>query len=255
MAERFFWRFPSDDAVITASTSALRYPVANLLDSRLTGVVWRSGTSQASEYIELDLGAEYTVDSFAALAHTLTASYSGLRLTGDVTYPLPGSPTLDVTPTFRTGRLVEYFTPKTVRYLKFAFTKTTAATVAEIARLLIGESYTMERSSANRTWKKMSLSNIVTPRTGQVYTDPGAKPKGLSLVYNAIKQNDMEALMEIADYALDAPILMSVDHENEPVEWSIYGICTKDPDFKQLVARNANSDIEFDGNLEISETL
>lgn len=130
----------SGSPVVTASSAATGYPAGNVSQTFLDRV-WRTGTSVADEWIKFDFGSSVVVSAFVAAGHDLVnGSDTTVKIQGNATDSW-GSPTVNQTLTFTTGKPVFHVNtgvPWSLRWWRFIFTKPSAGTTRNIGRIYIG---------------------------------------------------------------------------------------------------------------------
>ena len=253
MAERLFWRYPSDEGAWTFSSAQGRFPGTNLLDQRLSAKHKTTGAAAAESYA-VDLGADYTINAFAFLNHDLDGMETGLLLEGDSGTPIPSAPEMSEAVTYRATNLIEFFsTDYTVRYLDFGYAKAAAADIRSAGRLVIGSAYTFPRGSRDQRWSPVDLSDDEQMRTGQMYVDVGAHPRVLRLTFPPLTEAQAKEFDTMArTYAMDNPVIYSRNHDTDPTGQFafVYGMLRRPPQFQRVSTPDA---VMYTATLEILE--
>lgn len=139
---RFFYDNKADLGTLAASTQKPDLPVANLQHAHRVKV-YRTGTTVASEWFTLDLGATPPgINSFILLDHTLTAadfSAEAWRIQANATDTW-GAPSVDqVFSSYQAATALHVFgVTHTYRFWRFKYTKSAAGETRDFGRLFLG---------------------------------------------------------------------------------------------------------------------
>lgn len=253
MSARLFWRYPSDAAAISATSAAAGYPASNVqLPHANEAEAWRSGGTLSVERLTFDLGTVYWVSAFAAICHNFTSDYSGIKIQANSADSWT-TPAFEHSVTWREGKLVEFFAPQAYRYWSLKFTKPDAATVASIARVVLGEHYEFEQNVSARSVEFKSDEDTQTSRTpgGASHSDVAAHLDGQRFKIEWIPQaqkDELDAMNRAV--GLHTPIIVSLDHELMPVTGLIYGKQARKVSFRD---RSWISQARYDAELELVE--
>lgn len=249
---RLFWDFPSDAGEISASSEGYQLGAENLQHAHLSKL-WQTGTSTAAEWVKVDLGAAHAVGAFALLGHDLAAGDSGLTLEGNASDSW-GAPTFSQAVTYRAGTLVEFFAETTLRWWRFKFTKASAGVARSAGRLLLGPYHEVSRNLSGRDYRWGSDDPSVGRRTpgGQLYADERDHLRSLRFALKLAPDADAAELRALyASRGETRPWLVSVDHDNYPVDWLLYGTCGRR--FEQEYNRWTEAAPLWDVGLEVVE--
>lgn len=222
MGLRLFWRFDSDLGTITANSTTAGFPIRNVQRGTLSSK-HKSDGSQATDTRTIDLGAALPISAFFLGGHdyqsgdTLTLRYaSDSGFTADV-----GT----ISPTYRAGTLIEFFTPVTRRYWREENLKDVAAETRSAGRLLLGDhtemSYALRLGYGSGI--RSDTSKRIRTEGGQQYTDIRVSLKGQrgSLIVTEAEKVELEALRET--YGTAFPFVSALDWENDPLAKTLYG--------------------------------
>jgi len=101
------------NAIVSANSNNINYPVSNLLDSRLTRI-YKSDDS-TSVTITFDLGSAKTIDNISIANHNISSGVTVLKWQGNASNTW-SSPSIDETLTWSSGIINKSFTGGSYRY-------------------------------------------------------------------------------------------------------------------------------------------
>lgn len=250
---KVFWRYPSDAASLTATSAADGYPASNVQLPHVNDAeAWKSTGANATERLVFDMGTVYSVSAFAALGHDFNSDYTNIKVQANSADSW-ASPAFSHTCTYREGRLVEFFAEQAYRYWSLVFTKDAAATVATIARVLLGEHYEFEQNVSARSveWASDEDTQTVRAPSGASYSDVAAHLDGLRFKVEWMPQaqkDELDAMCRAV--GLHTPILVSLDHDTLPLTGLLYGKLQRKIKFRD---RGWISQVRYDAEIELLE--
>jgi hypothetical protein len=223
-------------ASVAASSQENLLLVTRLLDVHVARK-WR-GSGGTSEYLTLDLGAAYSIDTVALMGVNLTAvgstrvraSLSDATATGTLLYD-SGSVAGNVDPSY--GYFIELLPAAvTVRYIRIDLTDATL-TYIEAGRVFAGLRHQVEISFApgfSRAW--VDQSTKTRSRGGQTYIDRNVSYRTMDLMFEGVTEDDRWGLFEEVDRLNgerdDVLLITNPDSDNLGRD-SIWGLLTQTP--------------------------
>lgn len=210
--------------VISSSSEGSDLPDDNVQHPH-RGKVWRTGVAAAAEWIKFDLGTAQNVQSFVALAHTLTASDSAIRIQANATDSW-GAPSVDVAVTFNADVLYHYWTSaQSYRWWRFIFTKSAAGESRDVGRIFLGDFYEAAQDIAYGGYKVTPVDLSETSRSlgGASYSDAKDIYHDVSASFEYIPDTQMDAFRAIAAVVgTHTPLFIHVDVEDMGADWLWY---------------------------------
>jgi len=223
---RLVYDIVSDSASFSVVSEAYQQE-AEYLVTQSPSEKWSTDDQQTAEYLDLDLGANPdAVGAFIVLGHNFDGTETGHSLVASDTYAGLSSPSFSQTITHRTGTFVEMFTHQTYRYWRWQFTKANATDLRGAGRMILAPYYELPRGPGrgSHTWGWVDTTVTSRTRGGVLYGDTGARLRTLRLTMPAAPEAQADVLNIIAQTNGSAtPFAVSVDHDNEPLDWFIYG--------------------------------
>lgn len=224
---KVFWRFASDVAEVTVSSTETGYRASNMqLNSPSS--LWKSQATLATETMTWAQDAAVTVSAFALGNHNFLDTFT---LTLEYADDLAFSAGVEIIPvTFRNEWLLEYFTGINKQYGRLTVLKDAASTAITAGRLLSGDHYELERSVAVGYSIGPGLDTTKKVRTegGVLYSDIGIMMDRLTGKLVGLPQADHDELVELQNtYRTGVPFLVSVDYDSFPLSKTIYGTLDK----------------------------
>ena len=223
---RVAWRFPSDDATVSALTSAAAFPAANLqLPHTNEAESWMGDGTSAVERIVFDFGEPRDINFFATAGHNLDLLVSGLTILANDTDTW-GSPSFSQPVTFYEDFLIEFFDTQAYRFLALEFDKASAAAIYWLGRMVFGTYYEFEQNVSSRTVEIQPTEDTSTSRApgGQSSSNVAVHIDGKGIGIEFIPE-DQKAELELLDklMGLHSPFFLSLDHDTMPISGLIYG--------------------------------
>jgi len=171
---------------ITPSTEVTGYEVENIQDERLS-TKWKTDTTTTQTAI-IDLGAEYSVNSFGVLGHNLLATGCTVignsvigGTSGSMIWDASGQSSVQ-TITYTSGNMLKFVPAMSYRYWKFTFTGLTQA--LQVGRLWLGNYLTITPSSLLNFKVDVKQNDTVTfSKSGQKFATPGITWREFSLSF------------------------------------------------------------------------
>ena len=157
------------NAIMTASSNTVLYPVQNVLDSRLTRQ-YRTDLATLAEIV-YDLGSALSVNTIEIANHNVSSSFTVLKLQANTSNSW-GSPAFEINLTWLIGIIVADFPTETYRYWRIVIDDATNTDgFIKVGRGWLGVGYNPLGISFNVNHRRLSKSiKTVTPG-GQTYLD------------------------------------------------------------------------------------
>lgn len=196
---------PVDIDAATCSTAATGYRASNVNDDRM-GLVWRSTTGSATQWLVLDLGADTTLDTITLhgltdatadwqwaveLATEAQGAFSGSYWAGSAEDLLAGA-TMPVSGRGRAVWTAPNGAPAAARYVRLAFSALDAA--IEVGRVCIGQRITLGRNfTYGAALAIRPLGSVGFSTRGVLLRRRGAKLRGVGVSVDAATRAEVEA--------------------------------------------------------------
>ncbi len=156
------------DSVIAANSADVNYPVANVLDSRLTKV-YRTDANTTAEIV-LNAGAAVTVSGIAIANHNISSGAT-IKIQGNATESW-SSPSVDESITFASGIIKHTFTEASYQYWRIQIVDAgNSDGYIEIGRSWVGKVFTTPGISKTVSDSRKSNSAKSISVSGQSYQD------------------------------------------------------------------------------------
>jgi hypothetical protein len=183
--------------VISAATVDNAFPASNVAHQH-KAKVYRTGTSQAAEYVKFDLGSAKSVTSIIILAHTLTAGDTLLKCEASTDDFSSTAFTQNLT--YAANLIAQNFSSQSYRYWRFSFTKSAAGQTRDIGRIFLGTYYqtTEAPDYDGLDLEREDLSTIQRSVGGQVYADIRSQYRAPILDFSAVSKTQKETFETIA---------------------------------------------------------
>ncbi len=226
MSTRFLYDNLVDRSTTVISSSS---EVSDLPDDNVRhphkGKVWRTGVTAADEWIKFDLGTAQNVQAFVALAHTLTASDSVIRIQASATDSWVAPP-VDVALTVNADVLYHYWSAaQSYRWWRFKFTKSAAGETRDVGRIFLGTYYEAAQDIAYDGYeiRPVDLSETSRSLDGASYSDSKEIYHDVTAEFEYISDAQMDAFRAIAAWVgTHTPLFFHVDPEDMGADWLWY---------------------------------
>lgn len=199
---------PLDVMQATCSTAASGYRASYTHDDRM-GLVWRSTTGSATQWLVFDMGADVAIDTITLhgltdavsgwqwaveLATAAQGKFTGSYWAGDAETLLAGS-TMPVSGKGRALWMAPDDAPATARYVRLAFSSLSNAAI-EVGRVCIGERITLARNFTYGVAKAIRpLGSLGFSTRGVMLRRRGAKLRGVGVSVDAATRAEAETLL------------------------------------------------------------
>jgi len=218
---RFFWD-NFIDAAATAISSATEDSVFiddNVAEAR-KGKTYKTGTSQAAEWIKFDLGSFYNlnqvIDGFIVFNHTLDENDLAINIEGH-TSDSWGSPdiseAISITSENETG-VQKWESAQAKRWWRFEFTKQSAGDQISIGRIFLGDVYdtTADPDSGGYDEEVRDNSSHQKSIGGQSFSYIKEEFQRFKVTFRAISNSEMKQLRKIyRALGMHTPLFIQID--------------------------------------------
>lgn len=225
---RFLWDEKAMLGTWSAAEADPDYPASNLGHPHRARKA-KTGGSSTSQWFKVDLGAARAIGAFALLDHDFDYSESSVYLEANSTDSW-ASPAFSLEITPRSGHFIEFFNSVSFRYWRLKFTTANATDVRSAGRMMLGTFYECDRNPAREGLKK-GYANATRSRTtqgGQSYHDRAALLKTLKADFQNISAAQVAEFVSMVEAVGSwRPILVSFNHDTEPVAGLLYGRLVK----------------------------
>lgn len=213
-----------DDAgvVLTPTTEASSFPVANTQDARLSRV-WRTTTAASVQRVVLDAGAPISVDTVAILGHNITAAAT-ITLEGNATDSW-GAPTVSETVAHQPGVMLHAFTSASLRYWRLSVTDTgNPAGFIEIGRVMLGLRVQLgvDGRSTVLEWPVTHVSGDrqTFAQSGELYADRGVPFRTYAYEFRAGREALKDTFQALAAAVGRSQAFVFTNYD-APAQWGI----------------------------------
>jgi hypothetical protein len=159
----------SKNATLTAATNTVKYPVSNLIDSRLTRL-YRTDLSTSAEIV-IDLGSALDVSGFVIANHNISQSVTSFKLQANSSDSW-GSPAFEKDLTWSVSNINEDFQLQNYRFWRLVVEDgTNPDGYLQMGRIWLGPGYNPLGIGFNIDHERKTASvKTITP-SGQSYLD------------------------------------------------------------------------------------
>lgn len=226
MTTRLLWKNLVDlsATTITSLSENDDLPVSNVAHPH-RGRIYRTGVTDADEWIKFDLGSAKAVQAVILLDHTLTASDTTIKLQGNAT-DVWTSPSVDQTLTFNAGTLAAFLSSaQTYRWWRIVFTKSAAGEYRDVGRVFLGPFYECAKGPAFKGVRitPVDLSETERSRGGQTYSDQLDSYDEIEIEFMLLPDAQMDQFIALAAaVGTHTPWFVQIDSVNKPYEWLYY---------------------------------
>lgn len=198
------------NAVITASTNTVKFPVSNILDSRLSRV-YRTDLATTSEIV-FDLGSALSISSLVLANHNISSSVTTLKLQGNSSNSW-GSPSFEQDLTWNQKNIPLDFIETTLRYWRIQIIDATNPDLfIQLGRVWLGLGYNTAGIKVLVIHDRKSATKKTITPSGQSYGDKRFFYSLVSIKFpkiTRIQYNEIIDLFEIAD--ISTPFFVTFD--------------------------------------------
>lgn len=237
---------------VSASSTSSGYAASNILNPHKSKI-WRTGTSTASEWIELDFGAAVTVTHLGLVAHNFTGGDT-IRIKGNASSSW-GSPSVNVLITVAApNQIVSLGGSQSYRYWRLEVTKASSGVTRELGALLLGSAYTFAELPAYDGYSdaRVDPSRNTKAIGGQEYSEVLPKFSEFSMDWSMVDSTMATNIRTVINsLGVTQPCLLTVDAGGELTE-VIYAKLRRLPRIK---AHGADATLRWDFSLDLEEML
>jgi hypothetical protein len=206
----------SADAIVSANSQTVNYPVSNVLDSRLSRIYKTDSTTTAE--VVFDMGSAVACDVVYIARHNITSSATvSIQANSSDSWT---SPPIDLSITHDSGVMTLDFTSSTYRYWRV---KVVDATNPDgdiyMGRIWIGEYFQAPGISPTVAIDYVSTSIKSVSVSGQSYMDKNYAYHNISIVHPILNQSDRPIFENIIDTVdIGIPFFVTFDEECSDLE-------------------------------------
>jgi len=241
--------------IFTPSTYDPAYP-ADLLANEQRSYGWKTGDTQATETVVIDLGSAQNVTSCILLDHDLTAGDSGIAIQGNSSDAW-GGPPVNESLTWASGIIAKNFAGGSYRYWRLIFTKASAGVQRTIGRLFLGTYYTTTEAPSDAEIEAIDLSQSQRSDGGQSWSDAQDCYRAFGLDFPQMSNTQADALLAFATaVGTFKSFFIQIDEAsgNAKLSERIYARLQKKPKIRSN-GFDSTGEIAWDTKLEFEEQL